>query len=100
MAETLLCPTSTIQRADGEDIEAIARVSLGRTRHAPITEVSCPKIGPVKKQSGAMRTGDHRPGGLIPARGPSNTPGLLRREVSVTDLSPTIAAVLDDSSPV
>jgi hypothetical protein len=72
---------------------------VGWSREAPIIEVWSPKTGAVMKHPGAMRTGDHRPGGLVLARGPSINSGPLGQPVSVTDLAPTIAAVLGTSLP-
>jgi predicted AlkP superfamily phosphohydrolase/phosphomutase len=89
----------TSEAYSGDRLDILPDLLVEWSREAPITEVSSPKIGTVKKHSGAMRTGDHRPGGLILARGPSITPGPLGRDVSVTDLAPTIAAVLDASLP-
>ena len=48
----------------------------------------------------ACVTGDHRPTGLVLARGPGIPPGVIRSEVRMVDLAPTFATVrgvvLDD----
>jgi len=41
-----------------------------------------------------IRSGDHKPDGLLLARGPGIAPGLIDRIVDITQLGPTIAALL------
>jgi len=83
----------------GEALDVLPDLLVGWSREAPVLEVSSPKTGIVTKHPGAMRSGDHLPDGLILARGPSINSGPLGHRVSVTDLAPTIAAVLGTSLP-
>lgn len=89
----------TSEAYSGEALDVLPDLLVGWSREAPIIEVWSPKTDAVMKHPGALRTGDHRPGGLVLARGPSINPGPLGHPVSVTDLAPTIAAVLGTSLP-
>jgi predicted AlkP superfamily phosphohydrolase/phosphomutase len=62
----------------------------------PITGVTSPKIGTVRGTFSGIRTGDHRPDGLVFARGAGIRAGRMRGSVPVpvVDLAPTIAAWL------
>jgi predicted AlkP superfamily phosphohydrolase/phosphomutase len=89
----------TSEAYSGEALDVLPDLMVGWSRDAPITEVWSPKTGTVEGRPGEVRTGDHRTPGLVLARGPSITPGPLGHRVSVTDLAPTIAAVLGTPLP-
>ena len=89
----------TSEAYSGEALNVLPDLLVGWSREAPIIEVWSPKTGALMKHPGAMRSGDHRPGGLVFARGPSINAGPLGHPVSVIDLAPTIAAVLGTSLP-
>jgi predicted AlkP superfamily phosphohydrolase/phosphomutase len=65
----------------------------------PLEVVYSPKIGLVRAPYRHVRTGDHRPHGLLLARGPSFVPGAPLGRVGVEDVAPTIAALLGVELP-
>ena len=62
-------------------------------RSAPIHAVSSPKIGTVRGEYEGVRSGDHRPTGLLLARGPGIAAGRLAHRVQMVDLAPTLSAL-------
>ena len=69
-------------------------------RESPIRAVESPRIGRVAgEDTGTRRTGDHRPEGLLLARGPGIAPGPLPEPVRAEDVAPTIAALLGVALP-
>lgn len=66
-------------------------------REAPISWVSSPRIGTIRKKFGGVRNGDHKPEGFFWAIGPGIQAGHRIDPVSVTDFAPTVAALLDVS---
>jgi predicted AlkP superfamily phosphohydrolase/phosphomutase len=68
-------------------------------RDAPVTSAASPTIGEVRGRYDGVRSGDHRPGGLVLVRDPGVAPGPRDRLVDVVDLAPTIAARLGTSLP-
>ncbi len=67
-------------------------------RDAPIQRVWSPHTGPITTRWRDIRTGDHRSGGRLVARGPGITSDNLPL-VDVVDLAPTIAAICDVTPP-
>lgn len=57
------------------------------------------QIGEIEGEYTFCRTGDHRPGGMFIAVGPSISPGYLGRTVSIMDFAPTIASLLEVPLP-
>ncbi len=68
-------------------------------RDAPIASASSPTVGEVRGRYDGVRSGDHRPNGLVLVRDPGVAPGPRHRLVDVVDLAPTIAARLGTSLP-
>src|SRR5262249_35684356 len=60
-------------------------------RSVPIRGVCSPKLGTVRGEPVGVRSGDHRPGGLVLVRGTGAAPGQRGDAVPVVDLAPTIA---------
>lgn len=60
----------------------------------PIPAVRSPRVGEVRVDSLNPRTGDHRPTGLVLARGRDLAPRALDGAVPVVDIVPTLAARL------
>jgi predicted AlkP superfamily phosphohydrolase/phosphomutase len=58
-----------------------------------------PKIGEVRGTYDGHRSGDHRPTGLVFARGPGIEAGRLPGPISVIDLAPTIMTLLGTELP-
>ncbi len=84
---------------EGDALDALPDLLLAWNKASPITDIRSPKIGVVEGTYNGPRTGDHRPPGFLLVRGPSIAPGPIGRSVSVTDLAPTIAAVLGVALP-
>lgn len=78
----------------GEAVDALPDLLVDWDRTAPITAVRSDTIGEVRGTYGGVRSGDHRPTGLVAVRGPEVAAGPLRTPVNVVDLAPTFAAML------
>ncbi len=65
----------------------------------PVSSVYSPRTGIVYGAYLGQRTGDHTPGGLLIASGPSMSAGPVERSVSTADVAPTIAAQLGVTLP-
>ena len=78
----------------GEYLDDLPDILVQWHREAPITGLASPKVGEVRGVHPGARTGDHRPEGLLMARGPGIEPGSLPAAISVYDLAPTLAAAL------
>ncbi|MEA3003748.1 MAG: hypothetical protein QOH81_2536 [Sphingomonadales bacterium] len=63
-------------------------------RSAPIEAISSPAIGTLRTRYTHWRTGDHKPDGLLIARGPGLAAGAGMPGLEVEDLGPSIAARL------
>ncbi len=66
-------------------------------RDRPIRSIAAPGCGRIDGQWKGARTGDHRPEGMLFARGPGIDPGSEHGPVRVVDLAPTICAALGTS---
>jgi predicted AlkP superfamily phosphohydrolase/phosphomutase len=62
---------------------------------AQCNDVYSPKIGRLRIPYHHVRTGDHKPHGLLLARGPSFVDQAPLTRMPVTGIAPTIAALLD-----
>jgi predicted AlkP superfamily phosphohydrolase/phosphomutase len=78
----------------GDYLDYLPDFSIEWSVAAPIRCIASPKIGEIHDDNRASRTGDHIPGGLLIATGPSITPGSLRQPISVMDVAPTITRML------
>jgi predicted AlkP superfamily phosphohydrolase/phosphomutase len=78
----------------GERVPDLPDLMVEWDRGAPITEISSPKTGTIRGVFGGIRTGDHKPEGLLYAFGPGIAPGPLSGPVAVEQFAPTIAARL------
>jgi predicted AlkP superfamily phosphohydrolase/phosphomutase len=65
----------------------------------PIPAVFSENFGTIPTTFWHPRTGHHRSGGMFFAFGPSITPGILERTVSIMDFAPTIARLLNVPLP-
>ncbi len=75
---------------DREELDSLPDLWVDWNRSAPIERVWSPKTGFVHAPYKLWRTGDHRPDGLLLARGPGIEPGPKPPIVSL-DLGPSIA---------
>jgi len=63
-------------------------------RSDPIRGVRSPKVGTVNGEYRGLRTGDHRPTGLLFVRAADVAPGPRDEAVAIVDIGPSIAARL------
>lgn len=68
-------------------------------RDNPITAVASLKIGELRAQSPRYRTGNHLTNGIYIGSGPAFSRGEQSGFVSIMDIGPTIATLLDTSMP-
>ena len=75
-------------------LDALPDLLLEWNHDRPIETVWSPRFGLVHGPYSHWRTGDHRPGGLLLARGPGLDPRQEPPELAIEDLAPSIAARL------
>ncbi len=78
----------------GERLDGLPDLLIDWDRRAPITAVASDTIGVIRGEAHGVRTGDHRPTGLVVAAGEGIAAGPIRTEVRMVDLAPTIAALM------
>ncbi len=78
----------------GEHVQDLPDLLVEWDRDDPISRIHSPKTGVIEEVFPGRRTGDHKPEGLLFARGPGIAPRRLDRPIEVTQLAPTIAALL------
>lgn len=78
----------------GDLVDGLPDLLIDWDRSAPITAVGSATIGEIRGDPHGVRTGDHRPAGLIVARAPGIPGGPQRGQVRMVDLAPTFAALL------
>lgn len=78
---------------EGERRDGLPDLLIDWDRRAPITAVASDTIGVIRGESHGVRSGDHRPTGLLVATGPGIQPGQIRSEVRMVDLAPTFTAL-------
>lgn len=78
----------------GERRDHLPDLLIDWHREQPVTSAASPAIGVVRGTYSGIRTGDHRPAGLVVARAPGAPGRMLTRAIDVVDLAPTIAAHL------
>ena len=76
------------------DDDILGSAGCGNPAASTLT-VESEEIGQISGTNRYPRTGDHRPQGLLVAKGPGINAGHLGREVSLMDLAPTFTASLD-----
>ncbi len=83
----------------GDYLEDLPDLLAVWNRDAPISSASSAKLGEIRPTYPAYRSGNHVPDGILFASGPSIEPEELTHSVSVIDMAPTIAALLDMQLP-
>jgi predicted AlkP superfamily phosphohydrolase/phosphomutase len=78
----------------GDMLDELPDLYVEWNRDAPLNRVGSDKIGEVKRKQIAVRTGDHTSHCFAAFKAPRTQPGRMNREVDLTDLAPTIAAML------
>jgi predicted AlkP superfamily phosphohydrolase/phosphomutase len=79
---------------EGESLDMLPDLLVEWENDVPVRSVWSPKTGQIDAEYTYIRTGDHRPAGMVLARGPRIQPG-ARDPIRITDLAPTITALLD-----
>ena len=77
----------------GENLDMLPDLLVEWENDAPVRSVWSQGIGRLDGDYGYVRTGDHRPAGLLLARGPGIRPG-AGEAIDIEDLAPTISALL------
>lgn len=78
----------------GERLDDLPDIFVEWNREAPISRVSSPKIGLVKRKQVSIRKGDHASHCVVFARGPGIRPGTISSTVTHMDIAPTLSAML------
>jgi predicted AlkP superfamily phosphohydrolase/phosphomutase len=78
----------------GEKLDGLPDFCVEWNREAPISCVSSPQAGTVRKRFRGVRNGDHKPEGFFWAMGPGIEAGRRIEPVSVMDFAATVAALL------
>ena len=85
----------TAELYKGEHVEDFADLFVVWNKSGWVTSVGSPKIGTITRTPSGVRTGDHTPNGLFMASSPGLAAGHRNRAVSILDLAPTVASLLD-----
>ncbi len=83
----------------GERLADLPDLMVEWDRESPIATIYSPKTGVIRGVFGGIRTGDHKPEGMLFAFGPGIPPGQLPGPVSIEQFAPTIAARLGVELP-
>jgi predicted AlkP superfamily phosphohydrolase/phosphomutase len=79
----------------GEHVGDFADLFVVWNKSGWVTSVGSPKIGVIAQTPSGVRTGDHTPNGLFMASTPGLTAGHRDEPISILDLAPTVASLLD-----
>ena len=84
----------TAETYQGKYLDHLPDLLVEWSNEAPVYAIGSPRIGEIRGEYTYRRTGDHNPGGLFIAVGPSVGRHRLDRVVSVMDFAPTITRLL------
>ncbi|MCZ6674993.1 MAG: alkaline phosphatase family protein [Verrucomicrobia bacterium] len=84
----------TAEMYQGPYLDYLPDLLVEWNNEAPVYAIGSAKTGEIRGEYRYRRTGDHNPGGLFIAAGPSIKQGRLDRTVSVMDIAPTITNLL------
>ncbi len=82
-----------------DHLDALPDLLLEWNHDHPIETIWSPRFGLIHGPYTHWRTGDHRPGGLLLARGPGLEPGGRRPGIGIEDIAPSVAARLGVELP-
>ncbi|CRK58977.1 hypothetical protein [Alloactinosynnema sp. L-07] len=85
--------TRTSDHHDREADDTLPDLLIDWVRTGPIETVWSPKTGIVHRPDTHWRTGDHRPEGVLLAKGPGFEPGARLGNIDVVDLGASLAAL-------
>ncbi|MGH7268745.1 MAG: alkaline phosphatase family protein [Candidatus Rokuibacteriota bacterium] len=89
----------TAEMYPGEYLDHLPDLLVDWSNDAPVRAIGSPRIGELRGEYTYRRTGDHRPGGLFVAAGPSIRHGWMDRTVSILDFAPTLTGLLGVDLP-
>lgn len=89
----------TAERYQGPCCDDLPDLLVEWNNDEPLTAIGSLKIGELRDPSWHCRTGGHHSAGLVIAAGPGIATGRLAQPVSIVDLAPTLAALLDVRLP-
>ena len=78
-----------------KDLDRLPDLLVEWNRDAPIYSIYSPKTGRIRRSYTGNRTGDHKNEGAFFAVGPGIESGSTCDSISMTDIAPTIAGLLD-----
>ncbi len=82
-----------------DPLDALPDLLLEWNHDRPVETIWSPRFGLAHGVYSQWRSGDHRPGGMLLARGPDIVAGREHRRLAIQDLAPSIAARLGVSLP-
>ncbi len=94
-ARLVRCVTRTNDHYSGPAIDHLPDLLVEWDRREPIRSVASARYGHIDRRPTGVRTGDHRPGGLLVACGPHAARAGETAPISAVDLAPTICAGLE-----
>jgi len=77
----------------GNLIDGLPDLLVDWDRTAPITVVGSSTMGVIRREPVGVRTGDHRPTGLIVGRSADIAAGPMRTPINMVDIAPTVATL-------
>jgi hypothetical protein len=84
----------TAEMYKGPYLDNLPDLLVDWSNESPVSVIGSSKTGEICGSYTYRRTGDHKPGGLFTAVGPSLKSGRMERTVSVMDFAPTITRLL------
>lgn len=84
---------------EGPELDSLPDLFVFWNGVQPIAAARSPSIGLVRLPYPTYRPGNHRPDGVLYAAGPGIAPGSRAPAAAVTDLAPSLAALLGESLP-
>lgn len=83
----------------GEPVDGLPDLIVDWDRSAPIRRLRSPRFGRLARESPSPRSGDHRPSGLLLARGPGIAAGRELAPVRSVDVAATVSHLLGVERP-
>jgi predicted AlkP superfamily phosphohydrolase/phosphomutase len=83
----------------GDHLDSLPDLFVVWNRAAPISAIASPRIGKLRYEGSAFRTGNHVPDGFYISCGPRVSAGEQTPSASIMDVGPTIARLLEVSLP-
>lgn len=84
----------TAEMYQGDYLHYLPDLLVEWSNDTPVYAIGSKKIGEIRGEYRYCRSGEHKPGGLFIATGPSIRKGQLKRTVSILDFAPTLTALL------